>query len=311
MIFFIKLFNQKLSFLRVELTEAYLALDFTITMKSYLLMICIGPILTFAQNANKLFYGNGDTFIAIGSTNDSTYMEPTSFYGQSVRWAIKSKSKGSVQEEFIRYNDSSFIYLQYDSSGYKTMEGLLALNRNRVLYDTILVPDLAKDPDLSKGIMMQEYLANYPFEKTGYWTEQKGDSVSQGVYGNGKRQGIWKHGRYRFVQTFGFVNRDIFVPESLSNYTDTSVIENFIQDISSPAMQRLLSQNWRLNDRNSSYSSRHYIRTDDADARIWDQGNAPFRYLVNGIVELKGSNHRFKVVYISDTELYLQPLNEK
>lgn len=262
--------------------------------------------MSLGQNADKLFYGNESAYLDIYWFDSLVNVTSTDFYGKTIRFIIKPKSSNRVQEEFIRYNDTSFIYLQYDSSGKNITKGLLSLNKNRVRYDTILVPDLTKDPDLSKGIMKEEYLSYCFFDKTGYWREHKGhDTASQGLYVKGKRQGIWKNGRDILQQTFGF-DRYIFVVDDLTNYTDTGTTMHFKQDLSDPVLQKLLAQKWDMNERNSSRTNRHYTRSKE-QFKHPDLRN-PFRYTGDGIVKV--GNKDFKIVYISETELYLQLCKE-
>ncbi len=144
-------------------------------------------------------------------------------------WILNQKTN-KIKGELIKNTDSTFYYFQFDSLGKKTADGILLIDS--LNYDTAVfsIPDCAKDPDGSKGIMKDTTLKHYYFVKDNFWREK--DSLGyfwKGNYKKGCRVGYWDKGIYKkqgWAIEYRFVN--IARQKYFNGIVDSSSISEFI-----------------------------------------------------------------------------------
>jgi hypothetical protein len=123
----------------------------------------------------------------------------TQLYWQKAQYevAVYKKNKPILLERYLRKDDSTYLYLQYNANGDMTMAGTLKFTFIVTDSFIIAIPDLKKDPDMSLGIIKDTVITNYAVivVKDKNWIEcTQSDSAMEGNYRLGKKEGVWKYG---------------------------------------------------------------------------------------------------------------------
>lgn len=105
------------------------------------------------------------------------------------------RKKQNTVAEYFRHDDSSFLFVEFDSINRLTQRGPIKICSDIFNYETIQIPDVDKDPNLKKGLFKDTVIANISFRKNKRWKEtDTSGKVWIGEYVNGKREGIWNSG---------------------------------------------------------------------------------------------------------------------
>jgi hypothetical protein len=254
--------------------------------------------------------------------DSSRYDEQNFYFDGLFKKTIRRKKERNPCEEFIRYSDTSFLYIQYDSLNRVIGEGLLAMNRNKSTSDVEIMPDLDKDPTMEKGIMKEGIGYTYAADKILYWIEtDKFRVTAQGMYVHGERDGIWEKGYYMYP---GWVEK-VFVITDILRYSEGKEEPGYRPDYSLQTIWSTLKGEWwfdissvneqyMLTKKQPSFSSRHkfdfidsvYIEKSDAS------GSRKLKWkLKDNIITIHDAKiEKFRIAYISpDLQLYLTPIN--
>ncbi|MFT3703386.1 MAG: hypothetical protein QM802_13500 [Agriterribacter sp.] len=262
---------------------------------------------------------DGHLFVQIDT---SKYFDQDVYFGKLLTKTIHQKKTVSSYEEFIRYTDSSYVYVKYDSVGKVISKGLLTSNRKNFIADTILTPDTKKDPTMAKGIMKNIVLRSYPLDKALYWMEtDSNENVFHGVYLNGKRNGIWKQGHNQYPTQ----SNEIFIIDTILKYNNGIQDVRYQPDYSIKTLWPILKGRWWYS---MSSVDEQYILTQKKEFYPFytfnfidqqyiqvNRGHTieKLRWeLKDGVLFILGTQTlKLRIKYIStDKELYLTPLND-
>lgn len=159
-----------------------------------------------------------------------------------------------VSEEYLRVDDTTWLYQQYDSieSSRLLCRGLYVADPEYQVMDTILT----FDPQSYEESIQLRY-SRYTF-KTGPWTEQdRNGYVWTGVYEDDYREGLWqKRDAYDFTELRGYVYESgELVRDSVLNWAlsaDTTTVTGLLTEGVAPGQRGgIVSENtpggfWRL-----------------------------------------------------------------
>lgn len=159
-----------------------------------------------------------------------------------------------VSEEYLRVNDTTWLFQQYDSLEPSRLlcRGLYEADPEYQAMDTILI----FDPETYDETIRLRY-SRYAF-KTGLWTEQdRNGYIWTGIYEDDLREGIWqKRDAYDFTELRGYVYESgELVKDSILNWalsSDTAIITGLLTEGVAPGQRGgIVSENtpgglWRL-----------------------------------------------------------------
>ena len=159
-----------------------------------------------------------------------------------------------VSEEYLRVNDTTWLYQQYDSLEPSRLlcRGLYEADPEYQAMDTIVT----FDPETYEESYRLRY-SRFAF-KTGPWTEQdRNGYVWTGVYEDDLREGLWqKRDAYDFTELRGYVYEGgELVKDSILNWalsSDTSIITGLLTEGVAPGQRGgIVGENtpgglWRL-----------------------------------------------------------------
>lgn len=163
-----------------------------------LLVVCciINCILSLSQESQKTTF---HCYLNHGSgyyTDPKISIEEVTANGATYQIIVAARNTGKKIEQYFRHSDSSFLFLQFDSTEKLIKQGLLASYYTGII-DTVVIqiPDIGKDPDGTLGLMKDTAFieAIHLYKKTGIWQEK--DSLGnfwRGSFLNGKREGKWE-----------------------------------------------------------------------------------------------------------------------
>lgn len=299
-------------------------------MKLAIFCLSIGMLYlpSHAQHAGNLKTIEGSIELDIEPGYEVKFIGDQFPFYKIIHCVITNKYSGKIAEEFFRYSDSCFAYIRYDSNQNQIEKGLICINPNRQHNDSILVPDLEKDPDLSKGIMKNFILSGNYFDKKGQWQEVESTLITRrGMYKEGKKTGIWKVGYYQknpIHPNYTFLN-EIFKVECTEKYVNGEYDSTYQPDYSFANIWDKLKGRWVFSTFNSLHRIQHvYIKQQPSESMhgigitfidsvyLFEGIDTKVKWkLQNGIIYKycsKDDVQRFKIDYISELELYLTPL---
>lgn len=292
-----------------------------------LLIILVQYSTCYAQHADKLMMGDRGVLLLYPDAGyDERFLGDKFPFNKKFRCIITKESSNQIVEDFFYYSDSCFAYIQYDSNKKEIAKGLVCINPARKYYDTINVPDIEKDPDLSKGIMKELVFSYSYFDKMGTWEETESPLIiRRGKYEVGRKIGIWKVGHHEKNPQYPYHSsfpKEIFKVECVENYQNGNLDVNFQPDFSLPVIWDKLKGNWMLSGFNSIYWVQ-YLFTREAfetiggftltfeNSSYMREGTEKIRWeLKNGVIYkyYKDEIRKYRIDYLSDQELYVTPL---
>ncbi|MCC6288110.1 MAG: hypothetical protein IT249_09520 [Chitinophagaceae bacterium] len=299
----------------------------------FLLFILTQVLTLSAQHADKLMISDEGWIELYTKQGYTSKFEGNKFpFQKKFHVIITDQSSGEIREEFFRYSDSCLAYVQYDSNRNEIAKGLICINTNRRSYDTISVPDIEKDPDLSKGITKDYIFTYFYFDKTGAWEEKESPLViRRGVYEYGKKTGLWKVGYYAENVNYPYHSSfpiEIFYVECTEKYVDNHSDSTYQPDYSFSKIWNKLKGAWSLSTLESIHGIQYkYIKSSSPneaslifiDSLFFKQGaspadknikwkldnNAMYRYYSKDDIK------KYRIDYLSTDELYLTPLRDE
>lgn len=156
-----------------------------------LLLFCIckaecQPIVTDASNKRIMEW---DSSYQI----ESKYFRADYDYENLYYCSVRKNDK--LIAEYFRHNDTSYLFVKYDSLGNRMQRGLIEFCNEVFDSATVQIPDFILDPNGSKGLFKDTTVYESSYRKNGIWWEK--DSIGmiwKGEYKNGLRGGKWQEG---------------------------------------------------------------------------------------------------------------------
>lgn len=296
------------------------------------LLISIQSLTVIAQHADKLkISSEGVLDIDILDGFTPKFKGNQYPFYKNIHLSIIENKSARISEEFYYFSDSCFAYVQYDSNQNEIAKGLVCTNHNRISYDTISVPEIEKDPDLTKGIMKDYIFTYFYFDKTGGWEEKDSPLViRRGLYKDGKKSGLWKVGRY--VKNIMYPDhssfpKGIFYVECVEKYQKGLLDVNYQPDFQLNKIWNDLKGNWNMVRDSSLYTVQYMYQKEKADTTNgWSlkfEDTSFLKYnpgrnlkwkLAGNVIYIYNEDRsirKYRVDYLSTDELYLTPLFEK
>ncbi|MGN6494071.1 MAG: hypothetical protein ACTHLE_18880 [Agriterribacter sp.] len=279
-----------------------------------------------AQHVDKLMIENSGALVLYADSGYKVNFTGDKFpFHKTFRCTVAKQNSDKIIEDFLYFSDSCFAYIQYDSNKKEIAKGLVCINPARKYYDTINVPDIEKDPTLSKGIMKEVVFSYSYFDKTGMWEETESPLIiRRGKYEAGKKIGIWKVGHHEKNPQYPYHSsfpKGIFKVECMESYTNGLLDVDSQPDFSMSCAWDKLKGSWTLSD-NSLYMVQHaYVKHSDQSSPRFSLKFLDTSYLINakektkwklenGVIYIyyKDEIRKYRIDYLSDQELYVTPL---
>lgn len=124
---------------------------------------------------------------------ESKYFRADYDYENFYYCSVKKKDK--LIAEYFRHNDTSFLFVKFDTSGSRLQRGLIKYCNEIFDSAVVQIPDLDKDPNGSKQVFKDTTIYDNSYRKEGIWWEK--DSLGmiwKGEYKKGLREGKWREG---------------------------------------------------------------------------------------------------------------------
>lgn len=271
------------------------------------------------QNLTAIYFDFNKNLVA--PINTDRYYEQNLYINGLFKKTIRKKGSDRAYEEFIRYSDTSYLYAQYDSGYNVIKQGIVAIDRSNPTSDVTLTPDLENDPTLEKGLMKNDISYSYGCKKVLFWIEPDSLGFScQGMYKDGKRNGIWKQGYYTSSTWAG----KVFIITKILNYYDGKQEVGYRPDYSLRAIWSKLQGEWwfdassvneqyflsKVQTSNSVFHKINFIDKLYLE-KITRSGSQKLKWeLKNNVIIIYGSTvEKFLITYLSpDLQLYLTPI---
>jgi len=238
-----------------------------------------------------------------------------------VALSIRNDATNKIFEEYFLRDDSSYYYFHYDSSGYSNRTGIIKINKDKVAYDTIIIPDWKNDPTGNKGMTKDTLIPKFIFEKYGYWVEKDSNGyVSKGNYEKNQKTGVWVRGKIAIRSHFELPT--FAVEESILYYNGSRQPKNIAYEQIDSVWPNLTGRWIRDNlqsDRSLCWFFSKARNLDQLDNTIdfLDQKRYSFWnkfsdwHFEKGIIYLclDGEYRTFQIQYLDDQVMYWKPLN--
>ena len=187
---------------------------------------------------------------------DSTYeVETKSFRADSnyeISYYYSVKHHNNLVSEYFRHDDTSYLFVRYDTSGRRLQRGLIKLC-NEVFDSTVFqIPDYKSDSDGSKGLTKDSLFYSTSYRKNGIWWEKDSTGmIWKGLYKNGIRDGEWKEGTQvccnEMPERLNDISYDLLRPFIKHFYKDDIEIEQYKDSLFWPRLKGGWVQQGRLN----------------------------------------------------------------
>jgi len=150
------------------------------------------PLWTDASNKRIMEWDSGYNVETKEFRANSEYEIP-------YQYIIRKNNK--VIAEYFRHDDSSYLFVRYDTLHNRVQRGLIKICSDTFKIDTVTVQipvsntDFGTSKEVFKDSILYDYYLSY--RKSGIWKET--DSLGmiwKGEYKNGLREGEWKEGFY-------------------------------------------------------------------------------------------------------------------
>lgn len=297
--------------------------------KLYLLLVgLLNTLLSLAQSNLSNTYVSESGALAL-DLDDQRYYTRTLEWEHFYKKSVLEYSSGRTLEEFILINQHSFLYVQYDSSGTEKCKGILLIDSARIKTDTFPVPDVERDPDLSKGIMKNIITKDYYLKKEGFWREENREGREErGAYLKDRRTGIWKVGKLTRSENYPHhwpFPWKIFKIDKTNNYIDGVADTTYSTEYTLERIWPLLQGKWNFDLDNSLREQFYYTKIELTTVPARFNFIDTLKFVVkderkqssnirrwsfkNKILTIYSDYNEqdYTIIFISEKELYLAP----
>jgi hypothetical protein len=179
------------------------------------------------------------------------------FYRDQVIQEKVYAEKGMLLEEYIKYSESCLLFIRYDTTRVEIQKGLVTTDKSVDSFASVFyTPDLAKDPDGSKGYVKDTASYSYGLAKTGYWTEKDSTGITwRGFYKNGRRNGKWEIGQLHSLG--GYDGDAVFTINNIAIYDD-----GYLKNEPVTTVWPNIAGRWYINTNKSSDTIYFFTRED-------------------------------------------------